>query len=67
MPCGSRLAEAVAAIIAEGPLCVADIFAKLNPPASQRAIRYALAGLMKDGRAVRDGKVYGVGHDQVSG
>jgi hypothetical protein len=58
MPVGSRIIEQVAALLSETePLETSSIAAAVDY-CSARAIRYALAALIKSGRARRHGVVY---------
>jgi hypothetical protein len=70
MPCGPHLIEAVARVLADGPMRPADIQAAIETrafghgkprnghggPPTTRSIRYAITELIKQGRAKRKGQ-----------
>ena len=55
MACGQQLIEDVAAVLNDIPATQHAIRAKLTRTASPRAVRYAIAALVKEGRAKRRG------------
>ncbi len=60
MPCGPSLIEAVASQLhVQNGIRPVNLQGGISPPPSLRAIRYAIAELVKTGRARRQGNKYG--------
>ena len=55
MPCGPALINAVAGVLTDQPVTSGQIQRVLGLSYSNRAIRYAIAALVRDGKAKRKG------------